>query len=63
MLLEVNPAGWLVRVLIREPGGIETEFRFADWQENLPLPEAFFHFQAPLGVAIVDEASVAGPLR
>ncbi|MBI3404414.1 MAG: outer membrane lipoprotein carrier protein LolA [Acidobacteria bacterium] len=43
------------RILIREPGGIETEFRFAAWQENVPLAESLFHFSAPQGVAIVEE--------
>lgn len=63
VLLEVDGAYRLVRVLVREAGEVETEFRFADWQENIPLPEAMFHFQAPPGVAIVDEASIAGPIR
>ncbi len=62
VLLEVNTArDELVRVLIRQAGGVEIEYRFGDWQENLPLPEGMFHFQAPAGVAIVDEAAMAGP--
>lgn len=63
VLLEVDPDFRLVRILVREAGDVETEFRFADWQENLPLAEVLFHFQAPPGVAIVDEASIAGPAR
>lgn len=62
VLLEVNTArDELVRVLIRQPGGVEIEYRFGNWQENLPLSEGMFHFQAPAGVAIVDEAAMAGP--
>lgn len=60
MLLEVNPAHQLVRVLIREPGDVETEFRFANWQENVPLPEAKFHFEPPPGVAIVGATTLTG---
>ena len=63
LLIEVDGLHRLVRVLIREPGGVETEFRFANWQENLALADAFFRFIAPPGVAIVDEASIAGHLR
>ncbi len=60
-LLEVDPAtGELARVFIRETGGVEIEYRFASWQQNLPVAEAMFHFHAPAGVAIVDESSVQG---
>lgn len=65
MLLEADSSFLLSRLLIREPGGIETEFRFGNWQENLPLAEALFLFQAPPGVAIVEEGSLlpSGPGR
>jgi len=63
VLIEVDGQYRLVRVLIREPGGVETEFRFGTWQENLPLADSLFRFIAPRGVAIVDEASIAGHLR
>jgi outer membrane lipoprotein carrier protein len=55
ILLEVNPKdGWLESVVIKQSGGIEMEYRFAKWEENLDLPEVMFHFEAPKGVAIVD---------
>ena len=63
LLIEVDGLHRLVRVLIHEPGGVETEFQFGKWQENLALADAFFRFIAPPGVAIVDEASIAGHLR
>jgi len=63
LLIEVNGQYRLVRVLIREPGGVETEFQFGKWQENLALADALFRFIAPPGVAIVDEASLAGHAR
>ncbi len=63
ILFEVNPQAYLVRVVIREPGDIEMEFRFGNWQENIPVPETKFHFQPPPGVAVVDEQTLAGELR
>jgi len=64
VLLEVDPArSELLRVLVRQAGGLEIEYRFGNWQRDLPLPEAMFRFQAPPGVAIVDESSIRGPLR
>jgi len=59
----VDQEYWITRVFIREPGGISTEFRFGNWRKDVPLTEAMFHFQAPKGVAIVEEGSIAGPVR
>ena len=61
--LEADSAYRILRILIREPGGIETEFRFAAWQENISLAESLFHFDAPPGVAIVEESLSASPRR
>jgi outer membrane lipoprotein carrier protein len=59
VLLEVDrTSGELERIEIRQPGGIELEYRFGDWQEGLPLPESMFHFQVPVGVAIVDAGAL-----
>lgn len=63
IFFEADAEAHLVRVLIREAGTFETEFRFGNWQENLAIPEAKFHFQPPPGVAIVDEESLAGAIR
>jgi outer membrane lipoprotein carrier protein len=63
ILLEVDATHRLVRILVRQAGDIETEFRFASWRENQPLPEHMFHFAAPAGVAIVEESSLAGADR
>jgi outer membrane lipoprotein carrier protein len=59
ILLQTDPQAHLVRVLIREAGNLETDFRFGNWQENIAVPEAKFHFQPPPGVSIVDEESLA----
>lgn len=63
VFLESNPQGDLMRLTIREPGNAETEFRFGNWEQNIPLPESEFHFQPPPGVSIVDEESLAGEVR
>jgi len=63
VLLETDPESHLVRAVIREVGGTETEFRFGGWEENLAIPEAKFHFAVPAGVVVVDEASLADALH
>jgi len=63
VLLEADADNRLVRVVIRQPGKLETEFRFGGWEENLPIAETKFHFVPPPGVAIVDESTLAGSLH
>jgi len=63
ILFEIDSSADLVRILIRQPGNAETEFRFGAWELNIPISEAKFHFAPPAGVAIVDEASLANALR
>ena len=63
VLLETDPKARLVRVILREPGNVETEFRFGNWDENIPIPESRFHFQPPPGVTVVDEATLAGAIH
>jgi outer membrane lipoprotein carrier protein len=59
VLLEVDvSSGELARAQIRQPGGVELEYRFGDWQQNLPLAETMFQFRAPMGVAIVDGSAL-----
>jgi outer membrane lipoprotein carrier protein len=63
VVLEMDPEAHLVRVLIREPGNLETEFRFGNWQENIAISEDKFHFSPPQGVAVVDEDKLADQVR
>ena len=63
VLLETDSQARLVRVVLREAGNIETKFRFGNWEENIPIPEAQFHFQPPPGVTVVDEATIAGAIH
>jgi len=63
VLLEVDAAtGELEDVRVREPGGVEIEYRFGNWKVNMPLEDSLFRFQAPAGVAIVEEPKASsGP--
>ena len=59
VLLELDTStGELARIDVRQPGGLELEYRFANWQTDIPLPADLFRFQVPVGVAIVDGASL-----
>lgn len=49
-------SGELVRVLVRDTGGVGIEFHFKDWRADPPVPDSLFHFTVPLGVAIVNGA-------
>ena len=57
--LETNAQAQLVRVDIHQPGNAVTEFRFGDWEENIPLAADLFHFQPPRGVSVVDQSALA----
>jgi len=55
VLFEVDKnSGDLVRVLVRDPGGIGIEFSFANWRIDPQVPDSFFHFNVPKGVAVVN---------
>jgi outer membrane lipoprotein carrier protein len=62
VLMELETtSGELARIEIRQPGGIEMEYRFGNWQTDIPLAPGLFHFEVPKGVAIVDGASLSEP--
>lgn len=61
--IEIDQHDRIVRVLVNQPGDVTTEVRFGNWQENIPLPESFFQFQAPAGVAIVNQAAITGSMQ
>lgn len=55
VLFEVSPeTGQLKRIVIRQAGGIEVEFRFTHWQFDPQIADSEFRFTPPLGVAIVN---------
>jgi outer membrane lipoprotein carrier protein len=62
VLLEVDTgSGELSRIEIRQPGGFDLEYRFGNWQTDIPLTGDLFKFQVPNGVAIVNGTSMDGP--
>jgi outer membrane lipoprotein carrier protein len=63
VVLEVDPQSYLVRVVIRQPGNLETEFRFGNWQQNIPIAPQKFVFTPPQGVSVVDEDKLAADFR
>src|ERR1700674_4519036 len=50
----VRDTGELARLIVRQAGGIEVEFRFENWRFDPPLPDTMFRFEPPAGVAIVN---------
>jgi len=61
VLLEIaRESGELVRIVVRNKGGVGIEFHFANWVDNPPIAEALFHFEPPKGVAIVNAELPAG---
>jgi outer membrane lipoprotein carrier protein len=61
VLLEIGrESGELVRIVVRDEGGVGVEFHFARWQYDPPIAEALFHFDMPRGVAIVNAETLQG---
>jgi hypothetical protein len=55
VLLEIGrESGELVRIVVRNKGGVGIEFHFTNWLDDPPIAEALFHFEPPAGVAIVN---------
>lgn len=52
--------GELARLVVRQSGGVQIEFRFANWRMNPPVPDSMFRFEVPAGVAIVNGELPAG---
>jgi len=52
--LEITPSNQIVRIVLLEPDGATTEFRFAGWKENLELGDSRFQFTPPPGVETVE---------
>jgi outer membrane lipoprotein carrier protein len=64
VFFEVAPdTGELARLIIRQPGGIEVEFRFENWRFDSPVPESMFRFDPPPGVAIVNGELASGKIQ
>jgi outer membrane lipoprotein carrier protein len=52
--------GDLARLLVRQSGGVQVEFRFANWLMDPKVPDSMFRFEVPAGVAIVNGELPAG---
>ena len=52
--LEITPTDQIVRIVLMEPDGGATEFRFTGWKENAELDDTRFHFTPPPGIEIVE---------
>jgi outer membrane lipoprotein carrier protein len=50
----VRDTGELARLLVRQSGGVQVEFRFENWRMNPPVRNSMFRFNVPPGVAIVN---------
>ena len=53
VVFEISPDFAIRRLIVEEPGGIQTEFRLEEEETNLPLPPELFQFQPPAGTEIV----------
>ena len=53
VLLEIDEAGRLVRIVISEADDSTTEYRFSEQKENLAISDDRFRFEPHAGVAIV----------
>ena len=54
IVLEVTPDHQIVRIIIREVDASETEYRFVDQKEDIPMMDARFQFQPPPGTETVE---------
>ena len=55
MVFEISPGRQIRRVVINEPGGTETEFRFAGEEANVQVSADKFRFTPPPGTEIVSQ--------
>ncbi len=53
VILEVAPGNWFRRIVVEEVDGSQTEFRFQDPKENVPIADSQFKFVPPAGVETI----------
>ncbi len=54
VLLEVNPEGEIVRMVVNEVDGASTAYHFGNQRENQPIVDKRFHFSPPPGVEVIE---------
>ncbi|MGB9232905.1 MAG: outer membrane lipoprotein carrier protein LolA [Terriglobales bacterium] len=52
--LEITPAHQIARIVLVEPDGGTTEFRFSGWKENSDMADSQFRFSPPAGVETIE---------
>lgn len=52
--LEITPSDQIIRIVLMDADGAETEFRFASWKENVEMSDRRFQFTPPAGVETVE---------
>jgi outer membrane lipoprotein carrier protein len=55
VLMEIAPAGRIVRLVVDGADGSTTEYRFNDQQENLEIADRQFKFTPPAGVQVIEQ--------
>ena len=60
VLLEINQNNQIVRIVIEEVDGAETEFRFSNLQPNATAADSLFRSPVPPGVTVIETGDV-GP--
>lgn len=54
ILLEIAPDKHIVRIVINEVDGSETEYRFTDQREEIAISDSRFQFRPPAGTETID---------
>ena len=54
ILLEISPDHQIVRIIIQEVDGSDTEYRFTEMKEDVSITDGRFHFKPPAGTETSD---------
>jgi outer membrane lipoprotein carrier protein len=58
VVLEITPSHQITRIVINEVDGASTDFRFTNVEENVPVQESLFRFEAPPGVQVIEDNQI-----
>ena len=59
VILEISPTHQIQRIVIHGVDDTITDFRFSQFEENVPVQDSLFRFVPPPGVETVEDSSVA----
>lgn len=54
VILEVTPDSHLARIVMEEPDGTVTEYRFREQRENVRISDSLFRFVPPAGAEVIE---------